>query len=327
MRILVTGGAGYVGSACTRYLLEQGVDAVAYDNLSTGHREAVPAERLIVGDIRDQAGLVSALKDIGAEAVMHFAALAYVGESVTHPQRYYDTNVAGSLSVLQAIRSTGVSRLLFSSTCATYGITDQILISESVPQEPVNPYGRTKLAVEWMIRDCAAAYGFGYTLLRYFNAAGASADGQHGEHHDPEPHLLPLILQCALGQRDTLQVYGDDYDTPDGTCIRDYIHVDDLASAHWATLQRTEPGTAQICNVGTGTGYSVLEVIAAAERVTDQSIGYEIGPRRQGDPARLVADPQKLITAVGWQPVCSNMERIVTNAWYWHQSHPHGYAS
>jgi UDP-glucose 4-epimerase len=285
------------------------VDAVAYDNLCAGHREAVPAERLIVGDIRDETGLGQALKDTGAEAVMHFAALAYVGESVTHPQRYYDTNVAGSLSVLQAMRSTGVSRLLFSSTCATYGIADQGLISESVPQEPVNPYGRTKLAVEWMIRDCAAA------------------DGQHGEHHDPEPHLLPLILQCALGQRDTLQVYGNDYDTPDGTCIRDYIHVDDLASAHWATLQRTEPGTTQVYNVGTGTGYSVLEVIAAVERVTDQSIGYEIAPRRAGDPARLVADPQKLIAAVAWQPVCSKIETIVANAWQWHQAHPHGYAN
>ena len=325
MRILVTGGAGYVGSACLRYLLGQGVDAVAYDNLSAGHREAVPAERLIVGDIRDETGLASALKDTGAEAIMHFAALAYVGESVTHPQRYYDTNVAGSLAVLQAMRSTGVSRLLFSSTCATYGIAGQRLISESVPQEPANPYGRTKLAVEWMIRDCAAAYGYEYTLLRYFNAAGAAADGQYGEHHDPEPHLLPLILQCALGRSDALQVYGDDYETPDGTCIRDYIHVDDLASAHWATLRRTEAGTAQVYNVGTGRGYSVLEVIAAVERVTGQSLRYEIAPRRPGDPARLVADPQKLIAAVGWQPVCSKIDTIVANAWRWHQTHPHGY--
>ncbi|MDH3376109.1 MAG: UDP-glucose 4-epimerase GalE [Gammaproteobacteria bacterium] len=327
MRILVTGGAGYVGSACLRYLLGHGEDAVAYDNLSAGHRAAVPADRLIVGDIRDQSGLVSALRDTGAQAVMHFAALAYVGESVIHPQRYYENNVAGSLSVLQAMRSTGVSRLVFSSTCATYGITGHDLISESLPQEPVNPYGRTKLAVEWMIRDCAAAYGFGYTLLRYFNAAGAAADGQHGEDHDPEPHLLPLVLQCALGQKETLQVYGNDYDTPDGTCIRDYIHVDDLASAHWATLQRIDSGTAQVYNIGTGTGYSVLEVIAVAERVTGRSIEHKIAPRRPGDPARLVADPQKLIAALGWQPTCSKIETIVANAWQWHQTHPHGYAS
>ncbi len=327
MRILVTGGAGYVGSACLRYLLAEGHEAIAYDSLVEGHREAVPGDRLIVGDIADTEALASAMRDTGAEAVMHFAAFAYVGESVTNPEHYYSNNVGGTLSLLNAMRAADVKRMLFSSTCSTYGLSPRCPMTEDSPQDPCNPYARTKLAVEWMIRDFAHAYGFGFTLLRYFNAAGADPSGQHGEDHDPEPHLIPLVLGVPLGKRDKILVFGDDYETPDGTCIRDYVHVDDLASAHLLAIEATTTETAEVFNVGTGNGNSVLEVIRACEEVTGREIACEVAPRRPGDPPALVADPSKLRNQLGWEPQYGDIRRTVETAWAWHESHADGYAT
>ncbi|MEE9130039.1 MAG: UDP-glucose 4-epimerase GalE, partial [Phycisphaerales bacterium] len=232
MKVLCTGGAGYVGSACLRWLRANGHEAVAYDNLSLGHREAVGDATLIVGDIGDSEALSEALRAVKPDAVMHFAASTYVGESVQDPEHYYRNNIAGTLNLLSAMRTAKVQRMIFSSTCATYGESPVVPMNEDAPQEACSPYARTKLAVEWMIRDFCGAYGLGFTLLRYFNAAGAPSDGEHGEDHDPETHLIPLVLQVAMGQREKLLVFGNDYPTPDGTCIRDYIHVDDLAQAH-----------------------------------------------------------------------------------------------
>lgn len=327
MRILVTGGAGYVGSACLRYLIGNGHEALAYDNLVQGHPEAVPGDRLVRGDIADTAHLVDTMRRFGAEAVMHFAAATCVGESVGDPEYHYRNNIAGTLSLLNAMRMANVQRLLFSSTCATYGLSPKCPMSEEAPQDPVSPYARTKLAVEWMIRDFAEAYGLGFTLLRYFNAAGASPDGEYGEDHDPENHLIPLVLQVPLGQRERLLVFGDDYPTPDGTCIRDYIHVDDLAAAHKLAIEATTPATHQVFNVGTGNGASVLEVIRACEEVVGQPIRYSVVERRPGDPPALVADPTKLKSTLGWKPKCANIRATVETAWNWHRSHPRGYES
>ena len=325
MRILVTGGAGYVGSACLRALLKSGHHAVAYDNLIQGHREAVPDGHLIVGDIRNTDALTQAAKHMNAEGVMHFAAATCVGESVDDPGYHYDNNIGGTLSLLNAMRAANVKRLLFSSTCATYGMNPKVPMNEEAVQDPCSPYARTKLAVEWMIRDFAEAHGLGFTLLRYFNAAGADADGQYGEDHTPENHLIPLVLQTALGQRDALKVFGTDYPTPDGTCIRDYVHTSDLASAHLLAIQATQPDTREVFNIGTGTGNSVLEVIQAAERVVGKPIPYHVVPRRPGDPPALVADPAKLKTRLGWQPRYADINEVVATAWQWHQSHPVGY--
>jgi UDP-glucose 4-epimerase len=285
MRILVTGGAGYVGSACLRRMIGEGVEAIAYDDLSKGHRGAVAADHLVVGDIADVEKLERTLREFRAEAVMHFAAATEVGGSITDPDQHYDLNVGGTLRLLRAMRGADVRRLLFSSTCATYGDTPSCPIDESAPQNPCSPYARTKLSVEWMIRDCAAAYGFGFTLLRYFNAVGASADGHHGEDHRPETHLIPLTLQVPLGRRRKLFVFGTDYPTPDGTCLRDYVHVDDLADAHLRAIRATTPDTAEVFNIGTGTGNSVFEVLRACERVTGKQIPHEIVDRRPGDGA------------------------------------------
>jgi len=326
MKVFVTGGAGYVGSACLRLLIAQGHDAVAFDNLSEGHRPAVAGQRLIEGDIRDTAALTSAMKEHGSDAVMHFAAATYVGDSVTNPDHHYGNNIGGTLSLLRAMREAGVKRMLFSSTCATYGDNPEPPMNEQAQQIPCSPYARTKLAVEWMIRDFAAAYGLGFTILRYFNAAGADLDGQYGENHEPEPHLIPLLLQVALGQRDKLFLYGDDYPTPDGTCIRDYIHTDDLASAHLLAIAATTPETAEVFNVGTGHGHSVREVHQACERVTGRTIPVEVAARRPGDAPALVADPTKLKTQLGWQPKFADIGAIVQTAWTWHQRYPKGYA-
>jgi len=324
-RILVTGGAGYVGSACLRHLLEYGFDAIAYDNLVQGHRESVPAGRLIVGDIAETHALTMALRKHGADAVMHFAAATYVGESVDNPEYHYRNNIAGTLSLLNAMRSAGVKRMLFSSTCATYGMNPKVPMAEDSIQDPCSPYARTKLAVEWMIRDFAHAYGLGFTLLRYFNAAGASPDGQFGEDHHPENHLIPLALQVPLGQREKLMIFGNDYPTPDGTCLRDYVHVDDLAQAHRLAIEATTPQTREVFNIGTGTGSSVFEVIRAAEQVTGRQIPCEVVARRPGDPPALVASPKKLIEKLGWKPQYNNIIQIVHSAWKWHESHPQGY--
>lgn len=326
MRVLVTGGAGYVGSACLRHLLASGCDAIAYDNLRQGHAEAVPDGRLIVGDIVDTATLTEALRSHRAEAVMHFAAATCVGESVDDPEYHYANNIAGTLSLLNAMRKADVKRMLFSSTCATYGLTPKVPMSEDTPQDPCSPYARTKLAVEWMIRDFAHAYGLGFTLLRYFNASGASPDGKYGEDHDPENHLIPLVLQVPLGQRASIKVFGTDYPTPDGTCIRDYIHVDDLASAHLLAIRSTAPATARVFNVGTGNGQSVMQVIRACEQVVGRPIAFETTARRPGDPPALVANPTKLKSELGWKPRYTEIKDIVGTAWKWHQNNPEGYS-
>jgi len=325
MKILITGGAGYVGSACLRHVVAQGHQAVAYDNLVEGHPGAVGDAPLVVGDIADTDKLTRTLRELGADAVMHFAAATYVGESVTNPEYHYRNNVGGSLSLLNAMRAAGVKRLLFSSTCATYGMTEAEAMSEDTPQAPFSPYARTKLAVEWMIRDFAHAYGLGFTLLRYFNASGGSPDGRFGEYHNPETHLIPLVLEVPLGRRKELKVYGNDYPTPDGTCIRDYVHIDDLASAHLLAIERTSPESAEVFNIGTGVGQSVLEIIQACERVTGQKIPYQVVARRPGDPPRLVADPKKLKGVLGWKPKYTNIDDTIASAWAFHQKNPDGY--
>jgi UDP-glucose-4-epimerase GalE len=325
MKILVTGGAGYVGSACLRYIAKQGHEVLAYDNLVEGHPKAVGDYRLVVGDIADTPKMTETLRDFGADAVMHFAAATYVGESVENPEYHYRNNIAGTLSLLNAMRAAGVKRMLFSSTCATYGNASNAPMSEDTPQEPFSPYARTKLAVEWMIRDFSHAYGLGFTLLRYFNASGASPDGRFGEYHNPETHLIPLVLSVALGQRAQLKVYGDDYPTPDGTCIRDYIHVEDLASAHLLAIQATEVSTKEVFNVGTGNGQSVFEIINACEQVTGKAIAREITARRPGDPPSLVANPAKLMKTLGWQPKYTAIVDTIRTAWAFHQKNPEGY--
>jgi len=325
MKILITGGAGYVGSACLRYVAEQGHEVMAYDNLVMGHAGAVDGHPLVEGDIADTDLLTRTLKDFGADAVMHFAAATYVGESVEDPEYHYRNNVGGTLSLLNAMRAADVSRMLFSSTCATYGMTQSDTMSEATPQDPFSPYARTKLAVEWMIRDFAAAYGMGFTLLRYFNASGADADGRHGEDHRPENHLIPLVLEVPLGKRDGIKIFGDDYPTPDGTCIRDYVHTRDLASAHLLAIEATQEGTDEVFNIGTGNGQSVMEIIEACEAVTGQSIARSIVDRRPGDPPRLVAEPTKLKTQLGWKPEYSDIRDTIATAWAWHQAHPDGY--
>ncbi|MCA9267806.1 MAG: UDP-glucose 4-epimerase GalE [Planctomycetales bacterium] len=326
MNILVTGGAGYVGSHAARLLVRSGHDVWIYDNLSAGHRAAAPAGRLIVGDLHDGALLRDALRDCRIDAVMHFAAFALVGESVTDPAKYYRNNFAGTLSLMEAMRDREVRRIVFSSTCATYGEPTAMPIREDAPQAPVNPYGFTKLAIERALDDFSAAYDWGFAALRYFNASGASPDGDLGEDHTPESHLIPIVLQAALGQREYVTIFGDDYPTPDGTCIRDYIHVDDLAAAHLAALTQLEPGVRLKLNLGTGRGASVREVIDACRRASGADIPERVGPRRAGDPPELVADPSLARQTLGWEPRYTSIEPIIETAWRWHQSHPHGYA-
>ena len=325
MNILVTGGAGYVGSHAARILARAGHDVWVYDNLSRGHRAAAPAGRLIEGDIADAEQLVDSLRAHRIDAVMHFAAFALVGESVSDPALYYNNNVIGTLVLLDAMRAAGVDRLVFSSTTATYGIPDAIPITEQEKQQPINPYGFTKLVIERALESYAQAYGLGYAALRYFNAAGASPDGDIGEDHDPESHLIPIVLQVALGQHENISVFGDDYPTPDGTCIRDYIHVDDLGEAHLRALHKLEPGKGLKLNLGTGSGHSVWEVIQACRRVTGHPIPAVVGSRRAGDPPELVADSSLAQSTLDWQPRYQDITSIVETAWKWHQSHPRGY--
>jgi UDP-glucose 4-epimerase len=325
MNILVTGGAGYVGSHTVKHLIAAGHDVWAYDNLSYGHRQAVPAGRLIEGDLHDQTLLVSTMRDKNIEAVMHFAAFALVGESVENPAKYYRNNVVATCSLLDAMREAEVAKIVFSSTTATYGVPDTIPITENESQEPINPYGFTKLVIEHALADYAHAYGWGYAALRYFNAAGASSDGSIGEDHTPESHLIPIVLQVALGQREHITIFGDDYPTTDGTCIRDYVHVDDLATAHLAALERLEPGVALKLNLGSGKGYSVREVIDACREVSEKEIPEVMGTRRAGDPPELVADSTAAKTTLNWQPQYNDIKSIVTTAWNWHKNHPKGY--
>ena len=327
MNILVVGGAGYIGSHAARWLVRSGHSVWVYDNLSAGHRAAVHDGRLIEGDLHDGAKLAAALCDLKIEGVMHFAAFTAVGESVADPAKYYRNNVGGSLSLLEAMRAANVSKLVFSSTAATYGEPEKMPITEDTPQRPVNPYGFTKLAVERMLADYARAYGLGYAALRYFNAAGASPEGDLGEDHTPETHLIPLVLHVALGQREKISIFGSDYPTPDGTCIRDYIHVDDLADAHLRALDQLRPGEGLCLNLGTGYGFSVREVIDACRRVSGRTIPESIAPRRAGDPPVLVADSRRAQELLGWQPRYADVESIAATAWKWHESHPRGYSS
>jgi UDP-glucose 4-epimerase len=326
MRVLVTGGAGYVGSHAAKLLAEKkGHEVVVVDNLAEGHRAAVGKLPLVEADLLDRATITELLKKHRIEAVMHFAAFAYVGVSVTEPAKYYHNNVVGTLALLDAMRAADVQRIVFSSTCATYGIPNKVPISEDHSQNPISPYGFTKLAIEHALADYSRAYGLGYAALRYFNASGAAADGSIGEDHDPETHLIPLVLQVALGQRDEAQVFGTDYPTPDGTCIRDYIHVDDLAEAHGLALEKLKEGTALKLNLGTGCGVSVEEVIQACRDVTGHKIPVKLQGRREGDPPALVADPALAKRELGWEARHKDIRGIVESAWRWHKSHPHGY--
>jgi UDP-glucose-4-epimerase GalE len=325
MRILVTGGAGYIGSHAVKLFLARGHDVWVYDNLSFGHRAAVPAERLVVGDLSQADRLDQVMVERRVEAVVHFAAFAYVGESVKDPAKYYRNNLVNTLTLFEVMRRHKVGRVVFSSTCATYGIPDVVPIAEDEKQRPINPYGNTKLAVELALADYAAAYGWGYAALRYFNASGAAPDGTIGEDHDPETHLIPLVLQAIMGQRPAVEVFGTDYPTPDGTCIRDYIHVDDLAEAHLLALEALAPGKPLRYNLGTGRGYSVREVIRVAEEVTGKKCPVKEGLRRPGDPPALVAAADKVRRELGWSPRYPELKPIIETAWNWHRRHPKGY--
>jgi len=324
----VAGGAGYIGSHTVRLLLERGVETVVLDNLSTGHLAAV--ERLGVPwekvDLGDAPALAKVFARHRPKAVIHFAAKCYVGESVDQPAKYYRENVSYTLELLDAMRAADCRDLVFSSTCATYGEPQKVPITEDHRQVPINPYGRTKLHMEHMIADYAHAYGMRYAALRYFNAAGASPKGDLGEDHRPETHLIPLVLQVALGQRESIRVFGDDYPTPDGTCIRDYIHVNDLGDAHLRALATLQKGAPQIvANLGTGTGYSVLELIEAARRATGHKIPHVVGERRPGDPAQLVSGGTQARDILGWVPKRAALETILEDAWRFHRAHPKGY--
>lgn len=318
-KILVVGGAGYIGSHCAKELHGKGYDVVVLDNLSRGHREAVKWGRFEQGDMADVPRLREVFrKHDDIAAVMHFAAYAYVGESVTNPQIYYENNVCNTLNLLGVMREAGVKRFIFSSTCATYGEPREIPIPETHPQDPINPYGWSKLMVERILDSFHAAYGFECTSFRYFNAAGADPDGEIGEEHDPETHLIPLVLRAALGGP-ALKLFGTDYPTPDGTCVRDYIHVTDLANAHIlgaARLLAGHPGS--VYNLGNGNGYTNLQVIKTAEAVSGRKIPYEVAPRRPGDPAILVGSSRKAIEELGWQPAFAKLEQILETAWRYH---------
>lgn len=318
MNCLVVGGAGYIGSHMVKHLLKAGHCVTVFDNLSTGFADAVLGGTLIRGDLSDGHHVAQILHDGEIEAVFHFASSIQVGESVLHPARYYRNNVVNTLTLLDAMVATGTHHIVFSSTAAVYGEPEQIPIPETHRRAPINPYGRTKSMVEDILGDYHAAYGLNSFALRYFNAAGADPDGELGERHDPETHLIPLVLQTASGRRASMAVFGRDYDTPDGTCIRDYIHVVDLASAHEKALQKlVRDGGRYACNLGTGQGYSVAEVIEATERITGYPITVAEKPRRSGDPARLVADPQTARDLIGWEPRLSALDTIIGHAWAW----------
>jgi UDP-arabinose 4-epimerase len=317
--ILVTGGAGYIGSHTAKALSRAGYRPVTYDSLVYGHRHAVKWGPFVEGDIADTAKLERVIKDEAIDAVVHFAAFAYVGESVTKPEIYFQNNVVGSLSLLDAMRHTGVKPIVFSSTCATYGMPDRMPITEDTQQRPINPYGETKLMIERALAWYGPAHDIRSVSLRYFNACGADPEGEIGEEHDPETHLIPLILDAALGKRAAIDVFGTDYPTPDGTAVRDYIHVQDLADAHVKALAYLFAGgeTTQV-NLGTGTGNSVREVIDAVERVTGRTVPKREVARRAGDPPELVADPSKANSLLGWQPAMSDIDSIIRTAWAWH---------
>ena len=318
--ILITGGAGYIGSHATLAAPLWGFQPVVFDNLSEGHRWAVQEGRLIVGDLKDRRRIVSVLRRIRPVAVMHFASHCYVGESVVDPAKYYRDNVTNALNLFDAMVAAGVKYFIFSSTCATYGDPLRVPMREDHPQLPVNPYGDSKLMIEHIFRSYEKAYGLRGVFLRYFNAAGADASGDIGEVHDPETHLIPLVLDAIVGRRRALSVFGDDYPTKDGTCVRDYIHVTDLADAHYRALKRMmRTGQSDAFNLGTGRGYTVMEVIRAAEKVTGSRVPYRVVPRRAGDPPALVADSRKAKRVLKWVPKHSDIGNILSTAWNWHR--------
>lgn len=320
VKILVCGGAGYIGSHMVKMLHQAGHQVVTFDNLSTGHREAVKWGEFVQGDLLDRVVLAELFNSHQFDAVMHFSAKSLVGESVQNPEIYYSNNVTGTWNLLQQMRESGVRNFVFSSTAATFGMPVKAAIDESHPQNPINPYGKSKLMVEWMLQDYFHAYGLNSVSLRYFNAAGADPDGELGESHEPETHLIPNVLKSALGSGGGLKVFGQDYDTPDGTCVRDYIHIVDLCSAHRCALDYlTARQGAFGFNLGNGDGFSVLEVIKTAEQVAGSSIPYDMAERRPGDPAVLVADSSLARAELGWQPAYHSLKDIVSTAWYWHQ--------
>lgn len=321
MNILVTGGAGYIGSHACKALAKAGHTPITYDNLVYGHRWAVKWGPLEEGDIADRDRLSEVIAKYQPVAVMHFAAYAYVGESVQDPGKYYRNNVAGTLTLLEVMRDLGIDKFIFSSTCATYGIPESVPIREDHPQRPINPYGASKLMIERMLQDFDVAHGLRSISLRYFNAAGADPDGEIGEAHDPETHLIPLVLDAAAGKRTAITVFGDDYETPDGTCIRDYIHVADLADAHVLALKALEDGAKTTAyNLGNGHGFSVKEVIETAERVAGKTVPVEIGQRRPGDPAKLVGDSTRIRSELAWNPRYAGLQLMIASAWNWRVS-------
>lgn len=326
MKLFVTGGAGYVGSHAVRAMVAAGHDVVVLDNLSAGHAQAVsPSARLIVGDLADTALLDGIFALDRYDAVMHFAAYIEVGESVVSPLKFYENNLGNTVRLLSAMQRHDVRRIVFSSTCATYGTPDKPLITEDTPQNPQSPYARAKLAVEWALADSAAAWGLGAVALRYFNAAGAAADGSIGEDHHPETHLIPNVLNVALGRGTGVKVFGTDYPTRDGTCVRDYVHVEDLADAHLRAIEAIRPGSFLAFNAGTGNGATVREIVEAARRITGHAIPVVESPRRAGDVPVLCADVTRIQRELGWRPRYTKLDEIIATAWSWHRSHPDGF--
>jgi len=325
MNVLLTGGAGYIGSHVVRALARAGHRPVVYDNLCKGHRQAVGEAKLIVGEVGDAQRLSEALLGNDIDLVIHLAAFIEAGESVEHPDKYFRNNTIIGLTLLDAMRGAGVERMVFSSTAAVYGAPERVPIEENDRLDPVNPYGASKLCVEFMLRAYAEAYGMGLVSLRYFNVAGADPAGDIGEDHDPETHLVPRILEVAMGKHENAKIYGDDYNTPDGTCIRDYIHVCDLSDAHVLAAGAIEPGKLKVYNLGCTEGFSVRQVVEACREVTGKDIAAVVAPRRAGDPPQLVASSKRAAAELGWQPKYPYLKEIVGHAWAWHKTHPDGY--
>ena len=326
MKILVCGGAGYIGSHMVAELLENNIEGVVLDNLEKGHKDALLGGKLYVGDLRDKKILDKIFTENKIDAVIDFAAYSLVGESMVDPLKYFNNNVYGTISLLESMKEHDVKYIVFSSTAATYGEPKKVPIEESSETCPTNAYGESKLLVERILKWCDQIYGIKYTALRYFNAAGAHVNGQIGEDHSPETHLIPIILDVALGNREKIMMFGDDYDTEDGTCVRDYVHVTDLARAHLLALKRLmNGGESTAYNLGNGTGFSVKEVVEVARKVTGHEIPAEVAERRAGDPATLIASSERAINELGWKPEFNSLETIISTAWKWHQAHPHGY--
>ena len=329
MNVLVIGGAGYIGSHAVNKLIKKDYNVSVLDNLVTGHRDAVDeAATFYLGDIRDKAILNQIIQEEQIEAIFHFAASSLVGESVEKPLKYFNNNVVGMEVLLEVMQENDVKKIIFSSTAAVYGDVQAPLITEDEPKAPTSPYGESKLMMENMIKWCDLAHGIKFVSLRYFNVAGALSTGEIGEDHDPETHLIPIVLQTALGQRNAMTIFGDDYNTPDGTCIRDYVHVEDLIDAHILALEYLNTNTeSQIFNLGSSTGYSVKEIVEASRKVTGKEIPVKIGERRAGDPAKLVAASEKAREILGWKPAYETIEGIIQTAWNWHEANPEGYAN